>query len=148
MTIIGDIADAARIAGIVSKVMRNPAKAVEDLLKDADSEDGKKVIAGLKEKLCERYHADEIIVNYSEDAMIAALKLNKDVETYDDVNVVYNDVVKDIGEILTTIESTGAGKLDIQAAKKKLVVEYVPESKSILVTIPLTVEIINKIRRR
>jgi len=148
MTIGGDIADMARMAGLISKVMHDPLKAVDDVLKDLDTAEGQKVLSGLEKKLCDRYHSSSIKTSFGIDTLTAILHLNDDVETEDDVDVVYADVVNDMKEILAVIDKTGVGKLDVKSTSKKLHVLYDSKDRTITLDIPLTSEIVDRIKRR
>jgi len=147
-TVAGDIADMARMARLISKVMSDPIKAIDDILKDLNTAEGQKVVSDLKKTLCKRYHSSSIKTSFGIDTLTATLYLNDEIKTEDDVDVVYADVVKDMKEILAIIDRTGVGRVDIKSASKKLRVMYVSKDNTITVDIPLTSEIVDRIKRR
>ncbi len=129
------IADMVKLGSVVTRIARDPEGALEEMIEQSKTENGKSVIRNLKEKLMGRYGCSDIRLEVNDNRVGVVLEKSGDVTEI---------VVKDIKEIAQVLSMfTGANKRKLI---KDVQVVYDKNSESVSVSIPASEKMIEKIR--
>jgi len=129
------IADMVKLGSVVTRIARDPEGALEEMVEQSKTENGKSVIRNLKEKLMGRYGCSDIRLEVNDNRVGVVLEKSGDVTEI---------VVKDIKEIAQVLSMfTGANKRKLI---KDVQVVYDKNSESVSVSIPASEKMIEKIR--